>query len=89
LGYTQAKLGKKADAAATRRRLKNFAALADVDIAGIYNGLEETTQALEWLENAYRDSRRSSAFIIDDPRFRNLHANPRFVSVLKQMGLSY
>src|SRR5262249_24295327 len=52
LGYTQAKLGKKADAAATRRRLQDFAALADVDVAGIYNGLEETTKALELLENA-------------------------------------
>jgi len=89
VGYAQAQLGDKADAEAIRRRLAKWAAAADIDIAGIYHGLGETTQALEWLEKAYQDMGRGAGYIIDDPRFRNLHSNPRFLSIIKRMDLSY
>ncbi len=58
-----------------------------IDIAAIYNGLGETTQAIEWLERGYQQRCFDSLFIRDDPRFVNLRSNLRFRRLLEKVGI--
>jgi serine/threonine-protein kinase len=90
LGYTHARLGNRKEA---ERILQQFRArfqgpwVPPVEVAGIHNGLGDKEQALHWLERACQQRSTMSAFAVVDPRFRNLHPDPRFQSVLRRMGL--
>jgi serine/threonine protein kinase/Tfp pilus assembly protein PilF len=57
------------------------------DIAVVYAGLGNTTQAFQWLEKACEER---SAFLIHvkwDPRLDSLHSDPRFAMILHVMDL--
>jgi TolB-like protein/Tfp pilus assembly protein PilF len=92
LGYTQAKLGNRAQAEGVLKQLESrFKAgpwMPPVEVAGIHNGLGDKELALTWLERACRQRSTQLAFVTDDPRFRNLFSEPRFKAVLACMGLS-
>jgi serine/threonine-protein kinase len=88
LGYTFAKQGKHDDARRILRELETDATQpVEIDVAGVYSGLGETSKALEWLVRAHERFGSAAAFIVDDPRFRNLSSTPPFKSLLKQMGV--
>ena len=92
LGYTQAKLGNRAEAEEALRQLESrFKAgpwIPPVEVAGIHNGMGDKEQALSWLERACQQRSTQLAFVVDDPRFRNLYSEPRFKAVLARMGLA-
>jgi TolB-like protein/DNA-binding SARP family transcriptional activator/Flp pilus assembly protein TadD len=58
------------------------------DIAAVHAGLRENGEALRWLERAYQER---SSFLINmgwEPRFRGLHSDPGFGSLVRGIGLS-
>lgn len=90
LGYTRGKLGNRVEAERVLHQLKtrfHDPWVPPVEVAGIYNGLGDTEQALGWLERGFQQRSTMMLFIIDDPRFRNLNSHPKFRSVLSRMGL--
>jgi len=58
------------------------------DTAVIYTGLGDQEHALEWLERALNERSLEMIFLKVDPRFDRLHADARFVGLLRRMGLT-
>jgi len=56
-------------------------------IAQAYAFRGETDKALEWLERAYKQRDGGMTDIKVDPRFKQLHSDPRYVDLLKRMRL--
>lgn len=90
IGYSAALAGDKVKALAVLDELK---ALSDehyippVNVALVLNGLGEQEAALDSLEKgcAERDVRLTMLKV--DPRWDSLRSNPRFVAILKRIGL--
>ena len=55
-------------------------------IADTYGLIGEDEKALEWLEKAYM-SQKISPSMSFNLHFKNLHKNPRYIAILKKMGL--
>ena len=84
LGFAYGALGHRAEAERVLRTLLDRFKegwIPAVDVAAICNGLGDTGAALEWLARARRDRSFDSMFVIDDPRFVNLHTDARFVEL--------
>lgn len=58
------------------------------DIASVYAALGETDAAFDCLEKAIRFKSMDISAVKVDPRFESLRGEPRFASILKQIGLS-
>ena len=57
-------------------------------VSGIYAGLGETDNALTWLEKAvFTERSATSTYITWPPWFDQLKTEPRYVALLKHMGL--
>jgi adenylate cyclase len=56
-------------------------------VAAVYVGLGNRNQALEWLDRAYEDRSSWMNGIKVDPLFTTLRSEPRFIGILKKMGL--
>jgi serine/threonine protein kinase/tetratricopeptide (TPR) repeat protein len=56
-------------------------------IAGIYVGLGETDKAFEWFEKAYEERSEEILFLKVDPVLDSIHADPRYQSLLRRIGL--
>jgi len=61
----------------------------DGDRAEIYAALGEQTKALELLEKAGKDQSTWLEFLNVDPAFDNLHSEPRFQALLREVGLAH
>ena len=57
-------------------------------IAAIYIGLSEKDQALDWLEKAYEDRSTGLVYLKVEPSFDSVRSAPRFVDLLRRIGLS-
>ena len=57
------------------------------DMAIVYLALGEKQQALDWLEKAYEDRNWWMPWLKVEPRFDPLRADPRFVDLLRRVGL--
>lgn len=55
-------------------------------LAGCATCLGETDEALEYLEQAYRDRYASLIFLKVDPDFDILRSDPRFKNMLMRLG---
>ena len=55
--------------------------------ATIYAGLKQNEIAFEFLDKAYKEKSDSLVFLKVEPTFNGLHADPRFASLLRSMGL--
>ncbi len=57
------------------------------EIARVYAFRGEKDRAFEWLNRAYEMRDEDLYFIKDDPLFKNLGADPRFIAFLRKMNL--
>jgi len=88
LAYAYAVSDKKDAAVRILNDLKNreHHSSNSSEIALIYAGLDEKTQAMEWLEKAYKE--RFNPSILKRPAFDPLRSDPRFQNLLSRIGLS-
>lgn len=56
-------------------------------LAWMYNGLGETDKTFEWLEKGFQQRDPKMAFLKVDPKWTNLHSHPRYIEMLKRLGL--
>ena len=56
-------------------------------IAQLYASLGEVDRALEWLEQAYEQRDSNLTILNVGPFARNLHSDPRFVDLVRRIGL--
>ncbi len=91
LGHAYATAGREADAQMLEKLLDTMAMKQYVPPywrAAAAIGLGKKDEALEWLEQAFTDRDGSMVLLKVDPVFDQLRSDPRFVSLLKRMGLS-
>ena len=79
--------GRPEESAANLDRLiKDHAAGSAFQIAEVHAIREETDEALEWLKRAIRERDPGVTHTKVNPRFRNLHKDPRWPAILKSIG---
>jgi tetratricopeptide (TPR) repeat protein len=79
LGHTLAVAGRRAEAQKVLIELKQLSTRRHVspyDIATVYTGLGEKTQAFEWLQKLYKAY--TKRLLKADPRMDSLRLDPRF-----------
>jgi len=88
--YLEALAGDKKKAELSVADLERLA-LRDLpfnsQVAAIHAALGDKTAALGWLELAQSEHESAMVWIKIDPRFDSLRAEPRFVEILRKMGL--
>jgi len=91
LGHAYAISGKKTEARKVLDHLTELAArsyVAPYNVAVIYAGLGEKDQTFAWLERAYKDrGYYLPVYLTTDARLDDLHADPRFTSLGRRIGL--
>ena len=53
----------------------------------VYAGLNDKEKALEWLQKAYEEKSGSVRYLKMEPRLANLRSDPRYISLMKKIGL--
>ncbi len=91
LGYLYARLGRKIDAEQvlhelTRRSKQHY--VSPYFFATAYVGLGRKEEALTALEKGYADRSMFMVMIKTDPELDPLRSDPRFVALLRQMGMA-
>ena len=61
--------------------------VSSYSIAFVYAGLNDKDQALEWLERAYQERSSFMPLLKFETVLDNLHPDPRYKEMLKQMNL--
>jgi TolB-like protein/Tfp pilus assembly protein PilF len=86
--WAQAKLGKRAEAQIILDQVLQFSRKRYVPpyhVAILYNGLNEIPEALAWLDRGFEQRDPKMTFLKVDPRWKNLHSEPRYQSLLARM----
>jgi len=89
-GYVYARAGRRNEAQKIAEQLIQYSKQRYVPaslIAQIYAGLGETDLALEWLEEAYQQHDPQLFRIKVVPSMDPLRSDPRFIALLKKIGL--
>ena len=89
LGYAYAVSGKRADAEKTIAELKGLLpghTHAALDLAVVFSGLGDKTNALYWLEQAQENHVSDLIGIGQDPHFAELRSEPRFQALVRRVG---
>ncbi len=90
LGHAYAASGNKRKAEQILGQLTEQAKrgyISPYDLAVLYAGLADKEKAFELLDKAYEER---SGFLVHmqwDPRFNNLHSDPRFAQLVRRIGL--
>lgn len=90
LAYAYAVSGKRDEAMRLLDELKQRSANAYVApyfIALVHAGLAEKDETFEWLDKAYQERFIFLYWLKVEPVFDDLHSDPRFVALLKKVGL--
>jgi hypothetical protein len=58
-----------------------------LDVAGAYARVDDRQKALDWLEKSYTERDGNLTLVKNYPDFKDLHGDPRFVDLLKRIGL--
>jgi len=88
LGYVYAVAGQRAQAQDLLRKLLVTSKQQYVNplaVAGIYTGLGEKSNALQWLNRGYDE--RAPLVWLGDPTFDVLRSDPRFQDLVRKIGL--
>ena len=90
-GYALVKLGKPAEARDVLDKLLKLSKerfVPPYHIALIYNGLGDRDQAFEWLERGFEQRDPKMTFLKVDPKWNNVRDDPRFMDLMRRVGLS-
>ena len=90
IGYAAALAGDVGKSRAVLDELKTLSNqhyVPPVTIALVYNGLADQNEALSWLEKAIEDRDVRLTLLKVDPKWDSFRSNPRFIAVLKRIGL--
>jgi eukaryotic-like serine/threonine-protein kinase len=90
LGAVYGFSGRKAHAEKVLMELRELSKRGYVSpylLAGVYTGLGEKEQAIEWLEKAYEERDSLLPWIKVSPTFDSLRSDPRFQDLLRCIGL--
>jgi TolB-like protein/Flp pilus assembly protein TadD len=90
LGHVYAISGQRGAAQKVLGKLKEVSKrryVSPVDTALIYFGLGEKEQAFEWLERAYEEHFFDHVFLKVEPMLDSQRSDPRYMELLKKMGL--
>jgi serine/threonine protein kinase/Flp pilus assembly protein TadD len=90
LGYTYARSGRRDDASMVLDKLLQLSdkgSPVSFFVALVYEGLGEKERTFQWLEKGYQQREIYMRGLNVDPVWDDLHADPRYVSILKRMGL--
>ena len=90
LAYAYALAGRKNDAEGMLAKLNELSNKQHVHpdlVAGVYAGLGQKQEAFEWLEKAYQVHGRDLLELKYDPHFTNLRSDPRFIDLVRRIGL--
>ena len=90
LGHAYAASGQAGEARKILDQLQELSQqryVAPHEMAMIYIGLGEKDQTFAWLEKAYADRVWRLPFLKVEPRFNNLHSDPRFAELVRRVGL--
>lgn len=89
LGYALARSGDTARARAVLAEMlaaSQTRYVAPYGIALVYNALDERDKALEWLERGFVARDHKMNLLKVDPKWSNLHGDPRFEDLVKRIG---
>jgi len=90
LAHSYARAGRKQEALKALAQLQAQAKKGFVpayDLATVYAGLGDTDQAFAWLDKAFEERDAFLVHVRWDPKFDNLHADPRFKELIRRIGL--
>ncbi len=90
LGFTYAVSGKREDAHRILDQLSELSKsfyVPSTYIAAVYAGLGDKEQAFQWLEKAYRERDEGLIYLNVAAPWGNLRSDPRFVSLVRRVGL--
>jgi tetratricopeptide (TPR) repeat protein len=90
LGYAYGVAGQTYEARQILDELKGLSTKGYISpnhLAVVHAGLGEKDQALEYLEKTYQERDEMQRFIRLSPIFDNLHSDPRFIDLLRRVGL--
>jgi TolB-like protein/Flp pilus assembly protein TadD len=90
LGYALAKAGRRVEAEAiitTLLKQSQTDYASPYNIALIYNGLNRTHEALDWLERGMESRDPRLVWLSVDPKWNNLRTDPRYLTLLRRLGL--
>jgi len=90
LGHAYAVSGKRREAQKILDELEQLSKRSYVppdNIALVYLGLGKKNLTFEYLEKAYEDRSVGLSWLKADPIFNNLRSDPRFIALLKKVGL--
>ena len=90
IGYVEALAGDKEKARAVLEELKALANqryIPPSNLGLVYNGLGDQNEALSSLERACDERDARVTLLKVDPRWASLRSNPRFLAILKRIGL--
>ncbi len=90
LGYACAMAGRRDEAGAVLKELEGMynkrESLAQYQ-AAVYAGLGDEDQAFAWLEKGFQARSATLVFVVFDLTFDPLRSDPRYVDLLRRMGL--
>ena len=90
IGHVYGVSGRRDDAHRVLRDLQALSSrkyVTPYGVALVYAGLGDTASAFDWLDRAVADRSNWLVWLKLDPRFANLHGNPRFDALLARIGL--
>jgi adenylate cyclase len=89
LGYALAQAGRKSEAQAIFEKLKTTKEyVSPAELAVLYIGLGDKEGAIELLEKAYSAHDLQMQYLKIDPHYDRLRSDPRFVELMKKVGLA-
>ena len=92
IGHIYAVSGRKDQALKVIQELNDLAKrqyVSTYNIGIIYFGVGDKDRGFEWLEKAYRERSDLLVYLNSDPRLADVHADPRFVDLVKRVGLPH
>ncbi|MFL6467464.1 MAG: winged helix-turn-helix domain-containing protein [Pyrinomonadaceae bacterium] len=89
--YALAKSGKPDEARAELNKLLESSSANNAsayNVAMLYNSLDDTRNAISWLERAYTDHDPKMTLLKVDPKWNNLRSEPAFIELITKMNLN-